>query len=71
MPTEALLDVNAVIASIFADHVMHLPARRFVEALERFYTTPTIQGGFLRFATRPMKKRAERNRSHGSRWRRH
>jgi uncharacterized protein len=55
MPTEALLDVNVLIAAVFADHVMHLPARRFVESLERFYTTPTIQGGFLRFATRPLK----------------
>jgi predicted nucleic acid-binding protein len=55
IPTEALLDVNVIIASVFADHVMHLPARRFVESLERFYTTPTIQGGFLRFATRPLK----------------
>ena len=63
MPTEALLDVNLVITSVFADHVMHLPARRFVEALERFYTTPTVQGGFLRFATRPLKnERGEEQR---------
>lgn len=55
MPTEALLDVNVVIASVFADHIMHLQARSFVELLERFYTTPTVQGGFLRFATRPLK----------------
>ena len=55
IPTEALLDVNVIIASVFADHVMHLSARHFVESLERFYTTPTIQGGFLRFATRPLK----------------
>jgi toxin-antitoxin system PIN domain toxin len=55
IPTEALLDVNVIIASVFADHVMHLPARRFVESLGRFFTTPTIQGGFLRFATRPLK----------------
>jgi predicted nucleic acid-binding protein len=54
-PTEALLDVNVIIASVFADHVMHLPARHFVESLKRFYTTPTVQGGFLRFATRPLK----------------
>jgi toxin-antitoxin system PIN domain toxin len=54
-PTKALLDVNVIIASVFADHVMHLPARRFVESLDQFYTTPTVQGGFLRFATRPMK----------------
>lgn len=55
IPTEALLDVNVVIASVFVDHVNHLQARRFVELLERFYTTPTVQGGFLRFATRPLK----------------
>jgi toxin-antitoxin system PIN domain toxin len=55
MPTEALLDVNLVIASVFGDHVRHRSARRFVETLERFYTTPTVQGGFLRFATRPLK----------------
>ena len=54
-PVEALLDVNLVIASVFADHVMHEPARRFVEGLRQFYTTPTTQGGFLRFATRPWK----------------
>lgn len=55
IPTEALLDVNVVIASVFADHVNHLQARRFVESLEQFFTTPTVQGGFLRFATRPLK----------------
>lgn len=55
IPTDALLDVNVIIASVFADHVMHLPARRFIESLQRFYTTPTVQGGFLRFATRPLK----------------
>ena len=55
MPSNALLDVNIVIATVFADHVMHESARRFVEELERFYTTPTVQGGFLRFATRPLK----------------
>lgn len=52
-PTEAVLDVNVIIASIFADHVRHSVARRFVEGLDRFHTTPTTQGGFLRFATRP------------------
>ena len=54
-PTKALLDVNVVIASVFADHEMHGVTRIFVEGLERFYTTPTTQGGFLRFATRPWK----------------
>lgn len=54
-PTEALLDVNVIIASVFADHMMHGAARSFVEMLERFHTTPMTQGGFLRFATRPWK----------------
>jgi len=54
-PTEALLDVNVVVAAVFEDHVMHAPARQFVETLDRFFTTPTTQGGFLRFATRPWK----------------
>jgi toxin-antitoxin system PIN domain toxin len=54
-PTEALLDVNVIIAAIFADHVQHRTARSFVEGLARFSTTPMTQGGFLRFATRPWK----------------
>jgi len=54
-PTEAVLDVNVIIAAIFADHVRHAGARRFVEGLRRFHTTPMTQGGFLRFATRPWK----------------
>ena len=55
MPTEALLDVNVLIAAVFADHVAHEKARRFVGAIGRFATTPTTQGGFPRFATRPWK----------------
>jgi predicted nucleic acid-binding protein len=54
-PTEALLDVNVIIATVFADHVMHAQARNFVEGLARFHTTPMTQGGFLRFASRPWK----------------
>ena len=54
-PIDALLDVNVLIAAIFADHLMHLPARKFVETVPRFHTTPMTQGGFLRFATRPWK----------------
>ena len=54
-PTEALLDVNVIIASVFADHEVHERARSFVEGLERFHTTPMTQGGFLRFTTRPWK----------------
>jgi hypothetical protein len=53
--TEALLDVNVVIAAVFEDHVAHVRARQAVEGLTRFITTPTTQGGFLRFATRPWK----------------
>ena len=53
--TEALLDVNVLIASVFEDHMHHARARTFVEGLEHFYTCPTTQGGFLRFATRPWK----------------
>src|SRR6188768_1017913 len=54
-PTEALLDVNVLIAAVFADHVAHAQARSFVAGLTRFATTPTVQVGFLRFATRPWK----------------
>jgi predicted nucleic acid-binding protein len=54
-PSDALLDVNVLIAAIFADHASHQLARSFVEALDRFHTTPTTQGGLLRFATRPWK----------------
>jgi hypothetical protein len=50
-PTEAVLDVNIIIAAVFADHVKHAAARRFVEGLDRFHTTPMTQGGFLRFAS--------------------
>ncbi len=55
MPTDALLDVNVLIAAVFEDHIAHEKARRFVGSLGRFATTPTTQGGFLRFATRPWK----------------
>jgi predicted nucleic acid-binding protein len=57
---EALLDVNVLIAAIFADHSLHHLARPFVEALDRFHTTPTTQGGLLRFATRPWKDTGQR-----------
>jgi toxin-antitoxin system PIN domain toxin len=53
--TEALLDVNVIIASLFEDHEHHARARAFVEGLDHFYTCPTTQGGFLRFATRPWR----------------
>jgi predicted nucleic acid-binding protein len=45
--TEALLDVNVLIASVFQDHPDHERARKFVEELEHVYTCPTTQGGFL------------------------
>jgi predicted nucleic acid-binding protein len=45
-PTEALLDVNVLIATVFADHVAHTAARDFVDSLAKFGTTPTTQGGF-------------------------
>jgi toxin-antitoxin system PIN domain toxin len=51
-PAEALLDVNVLIAAVFEDHEAHARAKVFVESLRRFATTPTTQGGFLRFATR-------------------
>jgi toxin-antitoxin system PIN domain toxin len=54
-PTDALLDVNVIVAALFADHLMHKPAREFVETVPLFHTTPMTQGGFLRFATRPWK----------------
>ena len=54
-PTEALLDVNVLIASVFEDHPDFKRAREFVGNLDHFYTCPTTQGGFLRFATRPWK----------------
>ena len=53
--SEALLDVNVLIAAHLTNHADHAKARRFVESLDRFYTTPTTQGGFLRFLTRPWK----------------
>jgi len=53
--SEALLDVNVLIAAHLTNHADHPRAKRFVDALDRFYTTPTTQGGFLRFLTKPWK----------------
>src|SRR4051812_41974393 len=53
--SEALLDVNVLIATVVENHVDHERARKFIGTLQRFYTTPTTQGGFLRFLTRPWK----------------
>ena len=47
--TEALLDVNVLIAAVFEDHPEHAKANTFLSSLEHFYTCPTTQGGFLRF----------------------
>ena len=52
---EVLLDVNLLIASVVENHADHHRAQRFLSSLERFRTTPTTQGGFLRFLTRPWK----------------
>ena len=52
---EALLDVNVLIAAHLTNHTDHLTAKAFFETLDRFYTTPTTQGGFLRFLTKPWK----------------
>jgi hypothetical protein len=61
MMNEALLDVNLLVACVVENHVDHRCAQKFLSSLERFYTTPTTQGGFLRFLTRPWKdeKKAE------------
>ena len=53
--SEALLDVNTLIASVVENHTDHERAQRFLSSLHRFYTTPVTQGGFLRFMTRPWK----------------
>jgi uncharacterized protein len=52
---EALLDVNLLIAGVVENHADHVRAQGFISTLDRFFTTPTIQGGFLRFLTRPWK----------------
>jgi uncharacterized protein len=52
---EALLDANALIAAFFPQHVDNARSRPFVERLEHFYTTPSTQGAFLRYLTRPWK----------------
>lgn len=54
--TEALLDVNVLIACVFEDHSHYARASGFVGQLDHYYTCPTTQGGFLRFATRPQKE---------------
>ena len=53
--SEALLDVNLLIAGVVENHADHKRAQKLLSELGRFYTTPTTQGGFLRFLTRPWK----------------
>jgi uncharacterized protein len=53
--SEALLDVNVLIACVVENHADHERTQRYLATLDRFYTTPTTQGGFLRFLTRPWK----------------
>ena len=38
-PIEALLDVNILVVVVFADHLLHKPAREFVETVPLFHTT--------------------------------
>jgi toxin-antitoxin system PIN domain toxin len=57
---DALLDVNLLIASVVENHIAHECARKFLQSTSRFYTTPTTQGGFLRFLTRPWKDELKR-----------
>jgi toxin-antitoxin system PIN domain toxin len=53
--SEVLLDVNLLIASVIENHADHERAQTFLAGVQRFYTCPTTQGGFLRFLTRPWK----------------
>lgn len=57
---DLLFDVNLLIASVVENHADHQRARHFLNSAERFYTTPTTQGGFLRFLTRPWKDELKR-----------
>ena len=58
--SEALLDVNLLIAAVVENHADHGRALSFLPTLDRFHTTPTTQGGFLRFLTRPWKDEQRR-----------
>jgi toxin-antitoxin system PIN domain toxin len=60
MMNEALLDVNLLIAGAVENHADHERAQRFLQTLQTFHTTPTTQGGFLRFLTRPWKDEQRR-----------
>ncbi len=52
---KALLDANVLIAAYDEAHADHTRARRYVEGLDRFCTSPQTQGAFLRFFTRPWR----------------
>ena len=51
----ALLDANVLIAAHDEAHTDHSRARRYVDGLDRFCTSPQTQGAFLRFFTRPWR----------------
>jgi predicted nucleic acid-binding protein len=51
----ALLDANVLIAAHDEAHTEHARARRYVDGLDRFCTSPQTQGAFLRFFTRPWR----------------
>jgi hypothetical protein len=55
-PSEALLDVNVIIASVFADHVMHRSARRFVEGAGTFSYNANDPGRIPAFCHPPMEE---------------
>jgi len=48
-----LLDSNALIAAFDETHEDHQRARKFIESINLFFTTPQTQGAFLRFFSRP------------------
>jgi predicted nucleic acid-binding protein len=52
---KALLDANVLIAAHDEAHADHSRARRYVDGLDCFYTSPQTQGAFLRFFTRPWR----------------
>ncbi len=58
--SEVLLDVNLLIAAVVENHADHGRALKFLRTLDHFHTTPTTQGGFLRFLTRPWKDEQRR-----------
>ena len=45
-----LLDVNLILASRWATHPEHLAAKRWIGAVDRFYTTAIVELGFVRIS---------------------